>query len=162
MRTSRTLTVFQLETPPRKIGAPRKIGDPPEKLETPPEKLKTPPGKIGDTPPPKYWRHPPLEKLETPPKNWRPPTVDRITDACKNITLAKTSFQPVKIKRMHSSRMHTACLLTVSQHALLGGCTCLGGVPAQGGGVPAWGCSCLGGVPAWGVPAGDVPAAGCT
>ena len=27
---------------------------------------------------------------------WRPPPVDRITDACKNITLAKTSFRPVK------------------------------------------------------------------
>ena len=45
--------------------------------------------------------------------------------------------------RIHSSRMRTACLLTVSQHALLGGVTCpgvylLGGVPAQGG-VPARG-----------------------
>ena len=81
---------------------------------------------------------------------------------------------------MHSSRMHTARLLTVSQLALLGGvparrCTCLGGVPTRGvyllggtclGGVPAWrvylpgGCTCPGGgvVPAWGV----VPARGGT
>ena len=77
--------------------------------------------------------------------------------------------------RMHSSRIRTARLLTVTQHALLGvylpgGCTCLGGtfqgIPAQGvctcpGGVPAWG-----GLPAWGVPSrgylprGDVPARG--
>ena len=28
-----------------------------------------------------------------------PPPVDRITDACKNITLAKTSFRPVIIRR---------------------------------------------------------------
>ena len=34
--------------------------------------------------------------------------------------------------RMHSNRMRTARLLTVSQHALLGR------------GVPAWGCTCLG------------------
>ena len=32
---------------------------------------------------------------------------------------------------MHSSRMHTARLLTVSQHALLGGVPA-GGVPARG------------------------------
>ena len=47
---------------------------------------------------------------------------------------------------MHSSRMRTARLLTVSQHALLGG------VPARGvyltGGVPAQGGYLLGGVPA--------------
>ena len=78
---------------------------------------------------------------------------------------------------MHSSRMHTVLLLTISQHALQGGVpakgctcpgwvylpggTCLGGVPAQGvyrpggctcpGGVPARGCTCPGlGVPSWG------------
>ena len=54
--------------------------------------------------------------LETPP-------VDRITDTCKNITLATTSLRPV-IKyenykkqecRMHSSRMRTARSLTVSR-----------------------------------------------
>ena len=59
--------------------------------------------------------------------------------------------------RMHSSRMCTACLLTVTQHALLGGtcpgvyllglyltggCTCLRDVPSRG-------CTCLGSVPAW-------------
>ena len=47
------------------------------------------------------------------------------------------------LSRMHSSRMRTVRLLTVSQHALPGG------VPAGGwtcpvGGVPAWGCTCLG------------------
>ena len=69
--------------------------------------------------------------------------------------------------RMHSSRMRTARLLTVSRHALFGGgvpaqggCTWPGvylprGVPAQGG-VPAWGylprgVYLPGGVPAWGV-----------
>ena len=61
---------------------------------------------------------------------------------------------------MHSSRMRTALLLTVSQHALPGGVpaqgvTCQGGVPAQGsalGGVCTWwGCTCPGDVPARGV-----------
>ena len=66
---------------------------------------------------------------------------------------------------MHSSRMRTARLLTVFQHALLGGgylpgggrCTCLG-VYLLG----EEGCTCLGGVPAQGdVPVqGDVPAQG--
>ena len=56
--------------------------------------------------------------------------------------------------RMHSSRMCTACLLTISQHALVRG-ICLGvylpgGVPAQGG-VSAQGCTCPGAVPAQGV-----------
>ena len=52
---------------------------------------------------------------------------------------------------MHSSQLHTARLLTISQHALWPrGCTC------PRGGVPAWGylpggCTCLGGVPAQGV-----------
>ena len=58
--------------------------------------------------------------------------------------------------RMHSNRMRTARLLTVSQHALLGR------------GVPAWGCTCRGGVPAGGgvpfqgvyLPRGSVPARG--
>ena len=65
---------------------------------------------------------------------------------------------------MHSSRMITAHLLTVPQHALAGcicgGCTCPGGVPAGGylrGGVPAWV------VPAQGVnQPGGVPTRGCT
>ena len=47
------------------------------------------------------------------------------------------------LTRLHSSGMHTAHLLTVSQHALRRGCTCTGGgvkgVPAQGG------CTCPGG-----------------
>ena len=47
---------------------------------------------------------------------------------------------------MHSGRMRTTRLLTVSHNALLrgeylpGGCTCLGSVPAQGG-VSARGCT---------------------
>ena len=64
------------------------------------------------------------------------------------------------ITRMHSSRMCTARLLTVSQHALPGvpvrGCTCPG-VPAWGMYMPG-GCTCLGDVPVGGVPAGGVPA----
>ena len=61
---------------------------------------------------------------------------------------------------MHSSRMHTAHLLTVSQHVLLGGLPARGmylpgGVPPQGG-VPA-----QGGAPGQGgVPARDVPTQG--
>ena len=55
-------------------------------------KLETP-RKFGAGTPPKIWsRHPPPENLEQ-----APPPVDRITDACENITLAKTSFRPVKI-----------------------------------------------------------------
>ena len=45
---------------------------------------------------------------------------------------------------MHSSRMHTTRLLTISQHALIGGCTCLGGFLPRG-------CTCPVGVPAKGV-----------
>ena len=67
---------------------------------------------------------------------------------------------------MHSSRMRTAHLLTVCQHAFLGGggtcsggCTYQGEVPAQRGEVPAWR-----GVPAqWGVPGlGVYLPGGCT
>ena len=62
---------------------------------------------------------------------------------------------------MHSSRMRTARLLTVFQHALLGGCTCRGmylprGVYLPRGGVPARG-YLLGGVPTGGVPAQVLP-----
>ena len=32
---------------------------------------------------------------------WRPPLVDRITDTCKNITLATTSLRPVIIFRVY-------------------------------------------------------------
>ena len=69
--------------------------------------------------------------------------------------------------------MRTTRLLTVSQHALAGRCTCQGvylpgGVPARGmylpGGVPARGCTCLGGTcqggTCGGVPAGGVSARG--
>ena len=57
---------------------------------------------------------------------------------------------------MHSSRMRTDRLLTVSQYALLRGVYLPGEVPVQGG-VPAWGVYLPGGVPAWGgVPAGGV------
>ena len=64
---------------------------------------------------------------------------------------ATESHSIISTTRMHSSRMRTARLLTVSQHALLG-VYLPGGVPAQGGG------TCLGGVPAWAVPAQG----GCT
>ena len=83
MRTGRTLTVFRkLENSPKKFG-----GTPP------PRKFGGPPGKIGD--PPKNWSPP--EKLETPPRDQTqtPPPLNRMTDRCKNITLAKTSFRPV-------------------------------------------------------------------
>ena len=50
---------------------------------------------------------------------------------------------------MHSNRMRTVRLLTVS-HALEG--------YLPGSGVPARGCTCQGGVPAQGVPAQGVPA----
>ena len=54
---------------------------------------------------------------------------------------------------MHSSKMRTTRLLTISQHALgvylPGGVYPPGGVPAWGGvpaqqGVPTWGCTCPG------------------
>ena len=71
---------------------------------------------------------------------------------------------------MHSSRMRTARLLTVSQHALPGGgCTCPGrggvyllqGVPAQGDTYPGGGVPCTRGAPAWGVYLpGGIPAQG--
>ena len=53
--------------------------------------FRRPPPKIGDTPPENLETTPP-EKMET-----TPPPVNRMTDACENITLAKTSFQPVII-----------------------------------------------------------------
>ena len=89
MHTGRTLTVFRWRTPP-------------ENLEEPPQKI--PPPKIWRNPhpptppkiPPQIWRNPP-QKI--PPqiraKSGAPPPVNRITDTCKNITLAKTSFRPV-------------------------------------------------------------------
>ena len=58
--------------------------------------------------------------------------------------------------RMYSSRIRTARLLTVSQHALRGECTCPVGVyvprwvylPGRGGGGPAQGVYLPSGVPA--------------
>ena len=89
MRTGRTLTVFWRETPP-KIGDP-----PPQKLYTPQDQT-PPPKKIGD--PPKKIGDPPGTDLQGmlayPPT---PPPVNRMTNWGKNITLAKTSFRPVKI-----------------------------------------------------------------
>ena len=86
MRTGRTLTVFRWRTPP----PPKKI--PPPK-DTPPQN--TPP------PPPEKLE----QNLEHPPPKIRaisgahPPPLwtEWMTDACENITLAKTSFRPVTI-----------------------------------------------------------------
>ena len=75
MRTGRTLTVFQLETPPEKLES------------THPLKNWRTPRKIGDHPPRKIGDHPPGPD--------HPPCGE--THACKNITLAKTSFRPVKM-----------------------------------------------------------------
>ena len=102
MRTSRTLTVFRWRTPPenledppkkyppRKFGGTPKKYPPPESLEEPPQK-NTPPENLEEPPqkntPPKFGG--------TPPKI--PPPVNRMTDRCKNITLAKTSFRPVNM-----------------------------------------------------------------
>ena len=80
MRTGRTLTVFRWRPP-------RKNWRPPENLEDPPKNWTTP-QKFGGTPL-KIWRNPP-ENLEEPPL-W----TEWMTDACENITLAKTSFRPV-------------------------------------------------------------------
>ena len=67
------------------------------------------------------------------------PPVDRITDACKNITLATTSLRPVT--RMHSSEMRTACSLLYKGS--------LSGWGSLSGGVSVWG-SLSGGVFFWG------------
>ena len=63
---------------------------------------------------------------------------------------------------MHSSGMHTACLLTVSQHALCQGGVPAWGVPAREEGYLPRGVSAQGIVPAQGVvPAhGGVPVQG--
>ena len=89
--------------PPKKFGAgtPPKIWSrhPPEE-QAPPPKIwnRHPPQTFGaGTPPPKIWnRHPPKIWSRHPPPP-PPPPVNRMTDRCKNITLAKTSFRPVKI-----------------------------------------------------------------
>ena len=113
MRTCWTLTVFpknwrpprKLETtPPKNWRPPQKIGDPPEKLEDPPgpdptppkKKIGDPPKTIGGPPPPDQtpqdW---PARHAGIPPPLW----TEWMTDRCKNITLAKTSFRPVKINQ---------------------------------------------------------------
>ena len=84
-------------TPPAKFG-----GTPPENLEDPPENLEDPPWKFGGIPPkktPPKFGGPPHSPPPPPPQKFGEPPhpVDRITDACKNITLAKTSFRPVII-----------------------------------------------------------------
>ena len=89
MRTGRTLTVFRWRSPP-------------ENLEDPPKNWRTP-QKFGGTPP---------EKLETSLKNWRPLPVNRITHACENITLAKTSFRPVKMSTANAVTYHANRLIT--------------------------------------------------
>ena len=91
MRTGRTVTVFQkLEPrPPRKIGA----DTPPKNWSRhPPENLEQAPPK---NTPPKIWSRPPRKKYPPQKLEQAPPPVNRITDTCKNITLAKTSFRPV-------------------------------------------------------------------
>ena len=97
MRTGRTLTVFRWRPsppknwrPPRKIGDPQKFGDPPKNW-TPPEKLETP----GTRPP----------RDQTPPL-W----TEWMTDACENITLAKTSFRPVttQYRQIHPKENRSA------------------------------------------------------
>ena len=68
-----------------------------QKLETPPpENLEqTPPRKFGADPPRKFG-------ADTPP-------VNRITHACENITLAQTSFRPVKIGCKNSTQVFSLC-----------------------------------------------------
>ena len=92
MRTGRTLTVFRGRTPPPK----KKIWkNPPSRQEPPP-----PPGRPPlQADPPSPPGRPPLQADTPPPGRPPPPPVNRITDTCKNITLAKTSFRPVNITR---------------------------------------------------------------
>ena len=131
MRTGRTLTVFRkLETPPRKFGAgtPPKIWSrhPPKNLEQapppkiwsrhPPENLEQalPPRKFGSgTPPRKIGSGTPPENLEqAPPRKFGAGTSPRgQTHVCENITLAKTSFRPVKmVMQGPLSNCHENCM----------------------------------------------------
>ena len=88
MSTGRTLTVFRWRPPPKIWRNPPPKKTPPKNLEEPPQK-ETPP-KIWK-PPLKIWRNPPRKFGGT-----LPPPCGQ-THACENITLAKTSFRPVKI-----------------------------------------------------------------
>ena len=74
-----------LTRPPPPRSTPPRTRHPPG--PDPPEQ--TPPG--ADTPP--QSRPPPVE--QTPPRQQTPPLVNRMTDRCKNITLATTSLRPV-------------------------------------------------------------------
>ena len=92
MRTGRTLTVFRSLlfwglVHPRRIFGEKNLKKRKKKIPRNPQKWRHLP-KIGG-PPPKNWGC--LVK-----KNWRlPPCEQNDTHACKNITLAKTSFRPV-------------------------------------------------------------------
>ena len=68
---------FHTHTPPKISDTPLKISHPPKfpPQISPPRKFQTPPPKFSDTPHPPGSRH--------------PPPVNRITDTCKNITLAQ-------------------------------------------------------------------------
>ena len=129
MRTGRTLTIFRClvpgglypqrkqkskkKIPPQKKlwggiplnplnhppTPPRKIGDPPKKLETPGTR---PPqtdlqGMLG-YPPPQDW---PARHAGIPTPLW----TEWMTDRCKNITLAKTSFRPVNISAIYPTNI---------------------------------------------------------
>ena len=73
-----------------------------------------------------------------PSMHWgRHPPVNRMTDRCKNITLATTSLRPVNIfqPRMHSSRTHTVCC------RLWGGVSACRALCLAEGFLPARGCT---------------------
>ena len=57
-----------------------------------------------------------------------PPPVDRITDTCKNITLATTSLRPVKIEEKIRNRLKTSVKKQICNLSLISkqikGCTC--------------------------------------
>ena len=89
MSTGRTLTIFRWRSPPENLEEPPQKKTPPKNLEEPPQK-ETPPENL-ENPPLKIWRNPPRKFGGT-----LPPPCGQ-THACENITLAKTSFRPVKI-----------------------------------------------------------------
>ena len=126
MRTGRTLTVFRCLVPggcipkesrnqkkfppPKNWGVPLNPPQPPPQNWRPPEKLETPlgPDQTPGTDLQGMLGYPPGTDLQGmlgyPPRltckacwDTQPPPVGRMTHACENITLAKTSFRPVKI-----------------------------------------------------------------